>query len=154
QLSHPHACPTRSCPAPLAPPTEDSPATTACPRPPVPPTPMCSPRCTRTPPSFGMRPLHPGAPDHPIHSPSLSTVGSPLAEIPIRIPTYVLALGASHPFASPNPAGVHQLQKGLKLGECLQTLLLLHVPPDLPPLLGMGRGRIAHPPHMQRSSLG
>lgn len=32
-LSHPHACPTRSCPAPLAPPTEGSPATTATPRP-------------------------------------------------------------------------------------------------------------------------
>lgn len=54
----------------------------------------------------------------------------------------------------PNPTGVDQLQKGLRLGECLQTLVLLHVPPDLPPLLGMGRGRIAHPPHMQRSALG
>lgn len=36
----------------------------------------------------------------------------------------------------------------------MQALVLLHVPPDLPPLLGMGRGRIAHPPHMQRSALG
>lgn len=54
----------------------------------------------------------------------------------------------------PNPTGVDQLQKGLRLGECLQALVLLHVPPDLPPLLGMGRGRIAHPPHMQRSALG
>uniref|UniRef100_A0A803XSE7 Uncharacterized protein n=1 Tax=Meleagris gallopavo TaxID=9103 RepID=A0A803XSE7_MELGA len=82
--------------------------------------------------------LPPPPPCHPIQSPSLSTLGSPLAEIPIRIPTYVLALGASHPFASPNPSEVHQMQKSLKLGECTQILVLLYVPPDLPPLLGMG----------------